>query len=218
MDRDESWRVIAQHRLVLAAVLEPLSDAQWDTPSLCAGWRVRDVAAHVALAPQVPGMTSMISDAVRARGSFHRLNHDVSVRHADARTGAQLVAELRTHATSRRLPVVTNYRNILFDVLVHAQDIAIPLGRELATPRDGAVAAASRVWTMGWPFWARRRLRGIRLLATDVEWTAGAGAEIRGPIDALLLLLTGRTAAAMPRLSGPGAAALSRSRAGYRLA
>jgi hypothetical protein len=51
--------------------------------------------------------------------------------------------------------------------------------------------------------WARRRLRGVRLVATDVEWTAGSGAEVTGPIDALLLLLTGRVAAALPRLTGP---------------
>jgi uncharacterized protein (TIGR03083 family) len=209
VNRDESWQVIAGQRLALAAALEPLSDAQWDTPSLCAGWRVRDVAAHVALAPQAPGIGAMIADVARARGSFHRFNRDVSVRHAAARTGAQLVAELRAHATSRRLPAVTSYRNTLFDVLVHAQDIAVPLGWELPTPRDGALAATQRVWAMGWPFWARRRLRGVRLTATDVDWAAGAGAEVRGPIDALLLVLTGRAGAVRHRLTGPGVAGLS---------
>ncbi len=204
MNRDDSWRAIAEHRLALAALLEPLTEEALDTPSLCAGWRVRDVAAHVALAPQVPGIGSMIADGVRARGSFHRLNHDVSVRYAGTRSGAQLVAELRAHAESRRLPVVTNYRNILFDILVHAQDIAIPLGHEMATPRDPAVAGANRVWTMGWPFWAKRRLRGVRLVATDADWAAGTGAEVSGPIDALLLLLTGRAGVALPRLTGPG--------------
>jgi uncharacterized protein (TIGR03083 family) len=204
MDRDDSWRVIAEQRMALAALLEPLTDAEWDTPSLAAGWRVRDVAAHVALAPQVPGIGSMIAEGVRARGSFHRLNHDLSVRHADTRPAERLVAELREHAASRRLPFVTNYRNILFDVLVHAQDIAIPLGRDLAMPRDAAAAGATRVWTMGWPFWAKRRLRGVRLVATDTDWSAGSGAEVAGPIDALLLLLTGRTGAAKPKLTGPG--------------
>jgi uncharacterized protein (TIGR03083 family) len=202
MNRDESWRVIAEHRLTLAALLEPLTAHEWDTPSLCAGWRVRDVAAHIALAPQPPGTGSMIAAGVRARGSFHRLNHDVSVRHADTRSTARLVAELREHAASRRLPVMTSYRNILFDILVHGQDIAIPLGRELAMPRDGAVAGATRVWTMGWPFWAKHRLRGVRLVATDADWSAGSGAEVSGPIAALLLLLTGRVSAAQPKLTG----------------
>jgi hypothetical protein len=52
-------------------------------------------------------------------------------------------------------PVVTNYCNILFDVLVHAQDIAIPLGRDYPMPPEAARAGADRVWTMGWPFCAR---------------------------------------------------------------
>jgi uncharacterized protein (TIGR03083 family) len=130
-------------------------------------------------------------------------NHDVAVRHA-ARPTHEIVAELRMHADSRRLPVVTNYRNILFDVLVHTQDIAIPLGRDYPMPSEAARAGASRVWAMGWPFWARHRLRGVCVLATDTDWFAGAGVELWGPIEMLLLLLTGRTATAMPHLSGPG--------------
>jgi len=76
-------------------------------------------------------------------------------------------------------------------------------------PTDAAREAVTRVWTMGWPFWAKRRLAGHRLVATDVDWRAGTGPqEVSGPIDALLLLLTGRTAA-LHRLSGPGVATLA---------
>jgi uncharacterized protein (TIGR03083 family) len=204
MDRDESWRVIAAQRRALADLLDELSDVEWETPSLCAGWRVRDVAAHVALAPQAPSIWAMTADAVRARGRFHRLNHDVAVRHAQ-RPVSDLVDELRRHADSRRLPIVTNYRNILFDTLVHAQDIGLPVRRQLPMPPDAAAAAATRVWTMGWPFWARRRLRAVRLVAEDVNWSVGAGPDVVGPIDALLLLLTGRTVA-LSRLTGAGLA------------
>jgi hypothetical protein len=76
---------------------------------------------------------------------------------------------------------------------------------------------ARSVWTMGWPFWARRRLRGVRSTATDTDWAAGAGDEVRGPIATLLLLLAGRTSVALPRLTGPGTARLgnaARSRTG----
>jgi uncharacterized protein (TIGR03083 family) len=160
----------------------------------------------VSLAPQPPGVPVW---AVRARGRFHRLNHDISVAHADARPVAGLVADLRAHAASRRLPPFTNSRNILYDTLVHAQDIAIPLQRPHPMPVAAAADGATRVWSMGWPFWARRRLAGYRLVATDVAWQAGGGArEVSGPIEALLLLLTGRTAA-LHRLGGPGAGALT---------
>jgi uncharacterized protein (TIGR03083 family) len=207
MDQEQSWWVIEQERLSLADLLETLTDAEWDLPSLCDGWRVKDVAAHVALAPQPPNAWGMLVEGFRAHGSFHKLNHDVSVRHAN-RPGADLVGELRQRAASRRLPKVTNYRNILYDILVHGQDIAIPLGRQREMPKEAARAGADRVWTMGWPFWARHRLKGFRLTATDVDWTAGRGEDVHGPIDAVLLLLTGRTVS-LPRLSGPGSTALA---------
>ncbi|SNY28152.1 maleylpyruvate isomerase family mycothiol-dependent enzyme [Paractinoplanes atraurantiacus] len=202
MDEQTSWTVITEQRLVLADLLDGLTAAEWESPSLCAGWRIRDVAAHVATAPQPPGMAVMLGAAVRGRGSFNRVNHDMAVRHA-ARPPGEIVAELRRHASSRRLPAVTNYRNIVPDVLAHSQDVAIPLGRDLPMPVAAARAAAERVWTMGWPFWARRRLRGVRLTATDIDWSVGAGEPVTGPIAALVLLLTGRTEAARPHIAGP---------------
>lgn len=207
MDPERSWAVIEAQRRGIADLLESLTVVEWEAPSLCSGWRVRDVAAHLALAPQAPGPASMFGAAVRASGSFHRLNHDLAVRHAQ-RPPEQLVAELREHAASRRLPMVTNYRNILFDVLVHGQDIALPLNRRHSTPPEAARAAAERIWSMGWPFWARRRLRPWRLSATDVSWSVGRGPEIEGPIAALLLLLTGRPAA-LPLLTGAGVGVLA---------
>ncbi|MFX0577550.1 maleylpyruvate isomerase family mycothiol-dependent enzyme [Nocardia nepalensis] len=205
MDRDAQWRVIEQQRRAIADVLDDLAPSEWELPSLCAGWRIRDVAAHIALAPQPPGPVGMVREGLRARGRFHRLNHDVSVRYADA--GNDLVAEIRAHAASRKLPVVTSYRNILFDIMVHGQDIAIPTDRQIGLPIEAAATAATRVWTMGWPFWAKHRLKGFRLVATDTDWAVGAGHEVRGRIADLLLLMTGRPVV-VPRLTGDGVAAL----------
>jgi uncharacterized protein (TIGR03083 family) len=203
MDREQSWPVIVERRLAVADLLDSLTDREWETPSLCAGWRVRDVAAHLAMIPNPPSPGSMVADTVRARGSFHRMNHDIAIRAAQ-RPPADIAADVRRHASSRRLPVVTNYRNVMFDVLVHSLDIAIPLGRDLPMPVEAAAAGATRVWQMGWPFWSRRRLRGLRLDATDTRWSVGSGDLVAGPIEALLMLVTGRTEAALPRLTGPG--------------
>jgi uncharacterized protein (TIGR03083 family) len=203
MDREETWRVITEQRLGVARLLEGLSDDEWEQPSLCAGWRVRDVAAHVSLVALPPSPGTLLVDFIRVRGNFHRLNTMASLRRAE-RAPEQLTADLRQHAGSRKIPLVSNQRNLLFDVLVHAQDIAIPLGIDLPMPVPAAAVGASRVWSMGWPFWARRRLRGLRIVATDIDWSAGAGAELRAPIRMLLLLLTGRTTTALPHLSGPG--------------
>ncbi|GAA2868244.1 maleylpyruvate isomerase family mycothiol-dependent enzyme [Pseudonocardia halophobica] len=205
MERDEKWAVIAGRRRELADLLAGLHEEEWERPSLCSEWRVRDVAAHVALTPQSPGMLRILAAGVRAGGDLQAVNRDLSLAHA-RRPTTELVAELRELADSRARPAITTLDNLLFDVLVHVQDIALPLGRAVPMPLAAAREGLDRVWRMGWPFWARRRFRGTRLVATDVDWTAGDadGAEVRGPAAALLLLLTGRSAAALPRLAGDG--------------
>jgi uncharacterized protein (TIGR03083 family) len=210
MDRDEKWMVIAGQRRALAELLAGLDEDEWERASLCARWRVKDVAAHVALAPQSPGIVRILLKGLRARGDLQAVNRDMAVAHADRSTAA-LVSELRTLADSRRKPAITTVDNLLFDTMVHIQDIAVPLGLSAVMPLDAACEGATRVWRMGWPFWARRRLRGLRLVASDADWSAGDGAEVRGPIQALLLLLTGRTQAALPQLGGPGTQRLAAS-------
>ena len=203
MNRDEKWRVIAGQRQTLIELLADLDQDEWERPSLCEQWRIKDVVAHLALTPQSPGVVHILVLGIRARGNFDAVNRDLAVAHAD-RPPAELLQQLRDLAESRRKPPITTLDNLLFDTLVHIQDVAVPLGLAARMPLDAAREGAERVWTMGWPFWARRRLRGVRLAATDVDWTAGEGAEIRGSIQALLLLLTGRTEAALPYLAGPG--------------
>ena len=206
MSEDAVWAAVDHERLTLADLLDDLSSDEWETPSLCTGWRVRDVAAHLALAQIGEGRAAL--EMLRARGSYHRMVRDTALRHAAVPTG-RLTAEIRAMAGSRRrAPLVTSLEPLI-DVLVHGQDIAVPLGRVRTMPVGAATAAATRVWTTPWPlsiaFHVRRRLAGLRLVATDADWSAGAGVLVEGPIEALLLLLTGRRAGT-GRLSGPGVA------------
>jgi uncharacterized protein (TIGR03083 family) len=201
MNRDDVLRAIDDERSSLADLLDDLSGPEWETPSLCAGWRVREVAAHLALAHT--GVRSAAVAMLRARGSFDRMIHDTAVRQA-ALPVEQYAIRLRGMVGSRRkAPGVTRLEPLL-DVLVHGQDIALPLGRSRPMPTDAAATAATRVWTMGWPFHARRRLDGFELVAVDHAWSVGRGPQVEGPIAAILLLLTGRYAV-LPELSGPGA-------------
>jgi uncharacterized protein (TIGR03083 family) len=209
LDADAVWAAIDRERLDLADLLDDLAPAEWEQPSLCAGWRVRGVAAHLALAQTGAGRATL--DLLRARGSLQRMIHDTAVRHSVLSTG-RLVEEIRGMAGSRRTaPGVTSLEPLL-DLLVHGQDIAVPLGRPRTMPVEPATTAATRVWVMPWPmsstFSPRRRLAGLRLRATDVDWTVGDGDLVEGSIRALLMVLTGRTAAVQDELSGPGAARL----------
>jgi len=202
MDRTSAWRTVEEQRLSLSALLAELTPDQWVQPSLCDGWRVCDVAAHLTLGPRVGPLTATL-EFVRARGNVNRLIHDTAVRRADAVDQATVVADLRAYAASRRHPPGTSRLDPFADVLVHGQDIARPLGLHRPIPVEAALVAADRYWTMGFPFHARRRLAGLRLAATDADWTAGDGPTVEGPIAALLLVLTGR-AASLDELSGEG--------------
>ena len=210
MSTEESWQVVAGQRLAIAELLGGLSEADWEQPSLCAGWRVRDVAAHVTLMPIPPPPSTLLVDLAKARGNYARWNTVVSRRRA-ARTPAQLVQDFRNTAESRSVPWPANPANVMWDILVHAQDIAIPLGIDFPTPPDAGAAAATRIWELRWPFsfGAKRRLGSLRLTATDADWTIGAGPEVAGPISAILLLLTGRTEAATRMLTGDGVRSLA---------
>ena len=210
MDERAVWAATDRARLQLADLLESLAAPDWDRASLCAEWRIRDVVAHLALAHTGPAQALL--DMVRAGGSFDRMIRDSARRHAQAPT-ERLVAEIRSMAGSRRKAPGVSHLEPLLDVLVHTQDIALPLGLVCTMAVDAAAAAATRVWTMGWPlsaaFHARRRLGHLRLVATDTDWRAGDGALVTGPIQPLLLLLTGRDAG-RDQLSGVGMAQLGR--------
>lgn len=208
MDADTIWATVASERRYLADLLDGLAPDDWERTSLCTEWRIRDVVAHVAWTPQPPGPWQLLTAAVAHRFDFNAMNRDMAVGFAQQRTPEQLVDELRRYADLHRKPVVTTLDNLLFDTVVHVQDVAIPLGIEHPVDESVSTAALDRVWAMGWPFHAKRQLAGLRLIATDTSWTAGEGtAEVHGPAVSLLLLMTGR-AAALGQVDGPGAAQL----------
>jgi uncharacterized protein (TIGR03083 family) len=192
MDNDELWATIHHQRARLAGLLGTLTEDEWNHPSLCEGWRVRDVAAHVISSSDfsTPGM---LIGMVRARGDFNRLIDRLS-REQGTQPVEAIMARYARQATSRRRPPGTKPQDPLVDVLVHSQDIAIPLGREHPMPIEPAREAAAFVWTRGFPYDARRGNPGIRFEATDVDFVVGDGETVRGPIGAILLALTGRRA------------------------
>jgi uncharacterized protein (TIGR03083 family) len=190
VDDDAIWRAIDAERAGLADLLESLSPDEWQRRSLCEAWTIRDVGAHLTLAPTM-GVSDALIAIVRARGSFDRMVRDTAIAQA-RRPPPEIVGMLREAVGSRRLAPGQKLKDALFDVLVHGQDIARPLGRVRAMPTEVALVTADHLWQMGFPFHTRKRMRGRRLVATDVEWTAGEGAEVRAPIDDLVLRMSGR--------------------------
>jgi uncharacterized protein (TIGR03083 family) len=211
MNEDDVWAAIDGQRRRTADLLEELSDDEWLHPSLCRGWTVRDVAAHLTL--QQLGLGAAMRSAITHPSSLGGVNRMIrtSARIKADQPTERLIAEIRATVGSRRHNVGVTSLETLTDILVHGQDIAIPLGRELEMPTGATAVAATRVWAQRGKRMARvfdnTPIEGFRLSATDVDWSVGQGREIQGPIAALLLLLTGRPAT-LPRLSGDGAESL----------
>lgn len=210
-EADALWAGIDDQRARTVRLLEGLSADQWDQPSLCRGWTVRHVAAHLT------GQQMSFGDVFAFIGRHPRvlrsvtLNamiHDSAVLLARSLTTSEITDRIRSGIGSRRHNAFVTPLETLTDILVHSQDIAIPLGVPLTMQPGPSALAATRRWETrnGWLARVNRRLplEGHRLTATDTDWTRGEGPEVTGPVGALLLLLTGRPAA-LSRLSGEGA-------------
>ncbi|SNY70715.1 maleylpyruvate isomerase family mycothiol-dependent enzyme [Paractinoplanes atraurantiacus] len=198
------WDVIVAERLALADLLDSLSPEEWGRPSLCRSWTVHDVAAHMTM--QQLGLAGLVGVAMRWRGSMARTTREAARRRAADRAPAQIVAEIRETAPRHRHTVGVSRLETLTDLLVHTQDIAVPLGRRHDMPPKAAAVAATRMLTMRWPppLPSARAAAGFRLTATDTDWTWGSGLGVQGPMSALLLTCCGRDVA-RSELSGPGA-------------
>ncbi|MEV6773327.1 maleylpyruvate isomerase family mycothiol-dependent enzyme [Nocardia sp. NPDC051030] len=210
---DAIWRAVAAERLSLAIMLEQFTEQQWDHETLCEGWRVRDIVAHLVIAAD-SNFFQLLFEAVRARGDLAKMVFDTSIRRANQLSTTELLAQFRGTFESRSTPVSTIPADRLMDILVHGQDIALPLGIEREMPLAAAHSAMERVWEMK-HFRAKERFADYRLVATDTAWSAGSGALIEGPIAALLLLTTGRNVS-LPQLSGAGAETLRANSRGVR--
>ncbi|MBF6147809.1 MULTISPECIES: maleylpyruvate isomerase family mycothiol-dependent enzyme [Nocardia] len=203
IDTEQVWQAVAAERASLVELLRALPESGWEQTSLCAGWRVRDVVAHLIMSAD-SGLGAILFNLIRARGDFDRMVRDTAIRYAGRSTTAQLLAELRDSVDARVTPVGTTPVDRLMDLLVHGQDIAIPLGIPREMPVAAAESALDRVWNGGFPFHARKKFGNYRLVASDGEWTAGTGPIIEGSVTNLLLLITGRRPAP-DQLTGEGA-------------
>jgi uncharacterized protein (TIGR03083 family) len=194
-------RLARAERADFAAFLATLPPQQWQAPTLCAGWRVRDVVAHV-LSYDHLDTRGLLALAVRGRFRPSRVNALTLARYT-THTPEQLLALLTDHGQpGGLLPAVLGGRVALVEALIHHQDIRRPLGRPRAIPPERllpALRTALIAPDIGGPW----RVRGVRLAATDLAFSAGIGPQVRGPAEALLMTIAGRHGV-VSELSGPG--------------
>jgi uncharacterized protein (TIGR03083 family) len=185
-------------RTDLADLLQTLTPGQWEAPSLCEGWRVRDVVAHVMSFDGV-SLLGMFRRAIRGR--ILHINQ-VGVDELASLTTEQLLHRLRAHLRPQGLATILGGRLALLDVTIHHQDIRRPLGmpRQIPAERLRCVLGVG-LRSPELPAW--RLARGIRLTPNDLDWTHGSGPEVTGPAEAVLMAITGRRCA-IGELTGPG--------------
>lgn len=188
----------------LADLCAELSPADWDTPSLCAGWRVRDVVAHV-VSYEGLGPGAFAGRLLQGRLWPHRANQLGVAALAD-RSPAQLLELLRAAEAPTGLTAAFGARVALADTLIHQQDIRRPLGatRQVPAERLLAVLPLALLAPVVGGAW---HVRGVRVVATDVDWSWGVGPEARGSGEAVLMAVAGRRGAAAD-LDGRGAEVL----------
>lgn len=196
-----------EEMLDLAERLAELDDEDWNAPSLCAQWRIRDVLAHLtAGAEGAFGIAAIIGGLLRHRLSYNRwVAADGQVR--GQQDPAALLEALRNAATNRKTPPGARPVRGLMHVLIHGQDICRPLGIIRDLPEAHLVAVADLVKDDVHIFGAKKRVAGLRLTATDIDWSHGHGPEVSGPGEALVMMMAGRLVA-LDDLSGEGKADL----------
>ena len=206
MDIETLWGHIHRERRYLADVLKELSAEEWAHDSLCAGWTVQDVAAHIISSPQIR-WRDFPAVVIRGGFSYNRMIFREAKRLGQAPV-EHILADYATYDGSRHYPPMTSPVEPLTDILVHTQDILRPLGRHHDVPAAAAATAADRSRRLAMFLGSRRVVRSVRMIATDTDWDRGTGPVIEGPMLELLMLCAGRTGDP-DRLSGVGIAALT---------
>ncbi len=200
MATSSPWPLIHGERKALADDLANLDDAGWATPSLCAHRSVRDVLAHMtATAKMTPAKF-----LAKMAGSGFKFNAmtDKEVRNETAGTAADGLAEFRSLLTATSHPPGP-VEAMLGEAVIHSEDIRRPLGIKRQYPNEAVVRVADFYKGSNLIVGAKSRIAGLKLTATDTQWSTGSGPEVTGPILSLVMVMTGRSVA-LDDLAGDG--------------
>ena len=197
----DAWPLVHAERAALVDDLAGLTDDRWATPSLCPGWTVHDVAAHLIDNARTTRLGIVVA-MVRARFDFDRQNANGVARERGATPGETLdrLRQVVTRTTTPPAPLDSR----LVEEIVHGEDIRRPLGITRDYPTEAVVRSLHYQASTSVAFGgAKQRISAVRLAATDADVSIGDGPLVSGPALALLLAVSGRTEA-LNDLSGPG--------------
>ncbi len=200
MSKPDLIALAEEERTELLGLLQSLTDEQWNAQSLCTQWRVRDVAAHVVSYDELSAPT-LVTTFIRGGLRVSGVNAVALQRYDDLEPPA-IIDLLARNLRPSGLPKGFGGGIALTDGTIHHQDIrrAVSLPRTIPAHRLAPVLD----FALGAPTLpAKKNAKGLRLIATDVDWTSGEGQEVTGPGEALLMAIAGRPDS-LEELAGPG--------------
>ena len=189
----------------MAETLNSLSPEQWVAASWCEGWSVRQTAAHVLAAAEQTTF-NFYKELIAAGLKFDNFTAR-GVARLSTVAPDELVRRLRARTTTTNHPPAPVIA-MLGEIVVHGEDIRRPLGLSHHSPEPALMAVADSWKNSNLLIGAKRRIAGVQLRATDVEWTHGDGPEVAGPLQSLILAMTGRKGSHQD-LSGEGLSLLA---------
>ena len=197
----DTWQAIDEERSALADDLASLDHSQWDTQSLCSEWKVRHVVGHLIGGADVktgPFLVGMLKNGVNFNRFIAREGLEMGAASPD-----ELVGQFRKTIGTRRTPPGTKPEIVLTDLVCHSGDIRRPTGMSRSVPAATLSTVADTVKRIGFPLHVKKRIAGLRMSATDSDWSAGDGPSVEGPLASLIFVMAGRKAP-LEDLSGEG--------------
>lgn len=188
---DDARAAVVAERRELADLLATLRPDQWDAPTLCAGWRVREVVAHTTM-PFRTSRGRVLVELVKARGNFNRMADRCARQDAAALPAQALLGSLRDNIAHPWTPPGSGPDGALAHDLIHGLDITVGAGLDRQPPsaRVALVLAGMRPRSVAY---FGVNLAGVTLHATDIDWSFGTGPQpVHGRAQDLLLALCGR--------------------------
>jgi uncharacterized protein (TIGR03083 family) len=196
---------VGQEREALASDLDVINEAAWATPSLCPGWTVRDVLAHMTALGRMTPMTFFRKLVTNGFSPSKLEARDISLEKGSS--VGETLARFRSVTNSKNRLHAVPKKTLLGETVIHAEDIRRPLGIGHAYPLDGLVTIADVYKGSNLVAGSKRRIAGLSLRATDIDWSTGSGPVVSGPMLSLLMAMAGRQAA-IEDLEGEGVEAL----------
>jgi uncharacterized protein (TIGR03083 family) len=196
-----TWEMTAAERASLVDALAALPAQDWDKPSWCGGWSVRDVAGHICAAAYET-KAGFVGHLAGAGFKFDKFTDKGVQRMTAGKSDKEVVEALRARIGTRNSPPGPT-PTWLGEVVIHGEDIFRALGQRREHPVEHVVAVADFYKNSNLVVGAKKRVAGLTLKATDTDWTNGSGPEVSGPVLSLVMTMTGRKQA-LGDLAGDG--------------